>query len=141
MSRILDLMFGLTGNSSTGDVTAANTPTTSDDSKKLATTQWARVGFAVSLATNGYIKFPTWLGGLIIQWGKQNAVPSGSAVTVTFPIPFPNACLTNGATINNTAGNGTALSAGVGTPNQSNMGVFHNGANTPTAITWYAIGY
>lgn len=133
-----------------GALTALTSPAANDNSKRLATTEWlysamsnvaTAAGFSVSKTTDGYIKFPSWLGGLIIQWGKVNAVPPGSAVTVTFVTPFPNACLNNGATINNTAGNGTALSAGVGTPNQNNMSVFHNGANTATAITWYAIGH
>lgn len=141
MSKVLDLIASLAGNSTTKDATATNTPGAADNSKKLVTTEWAFLGFAILKATNGYIKLPDWLGGLILQWGKVNAVPSGSAVTVTFPLYFPNAVLSNGATINNTAGNGTALSAGVGTPNQTNMGVFHNGANSATAITWYAIGY
>ncbi len=53
-------------------------------------------GFLKSLTTNGYIKFPTWLGGLIMQWQK---VTNGSA-TVNFPIAFPTACLTIQGTVN-----------------------------------------
>lgn len=135
MSRLLDLMRGIAGDSGTNDATTTNTPASTDNSKKVVNTEWAKFGFAILKATDGYIKLPAWLGGLIFQWGKVNAVASGGAVTVTFPLYFPNAVLSNGATINNTAGNGTAMSAGVGTPNQTNMGVFHNGANSPTAIT------
>ena len=46
-----------------------------------------RLGFAASFATNGYISFPTWLGGLIIQWGLKN-VPLASTASVVFPIAF-----------------------------------------------------
>lgn len=43
---------------------------------------------AISLTENGYIKFPSIMGGLILQWGKNGGVQS-----VTFPIAFPNTCL------------------------------------------------
>jgi len=48
-------------------------------------------GFAASLATNGYISFPTWLGGLIIQWGYNSNIVDVE-VLITFPIAFPTAC-------------------------------------------------
>lgn len=50
-----------------------------------------RWGFAASLGPNGYVVFPTWLGGLVLQWcyvsagaGSADATASG-----TFPIAFP----------------------------------------------------
>lgn len=51
-----------------------------------------RFGFGISLTTNGYITFPTWMGGLIIQWGTTASF-SGTPLAVTFPIPFPTTCL------------------------------------------------
>lgn len=81
-------------------VTAANDPTYADNSTKPASTGWIRgamsaiataAGFAVSLTSPGYIKLPSWLGGVIFQWGLSSS--SGSAdVTVTFPIAYPTAC-------------------------------------------------
>lgn len=51
----------------------------------------AFVGTNQSLAANGYQKLP---GGLIIQWGKTGVLSDDAAATVvTFPIAFPNACL------------------------------------------------
>ena len=50
-----------------------------------------RLGFAASFATNGYISFPTWLGGLIIQWGYNSNIVDVE-VLITFPIAFPTAC-------------------------------------------------
>lgn len=50
-----------------------------------------RAGFLLSATANGYIVFPTWLGGLVIQWGNaSNATPSGA--TTPFPLAFPNEC-------------------------------------------------
>ncbi|WP_430736413.1 gp53-like domain-containing protein [Pseudomonas anguilliseptica] len=51
-----------------------------------------RFGFSMSLTANGYITFPTWLGGLIVQWGTSGAVTYDARLTVNYPIAFPNAC-------------------------------------------------
>lgn len=55
-----------------------------------------RLGFSISLASNGYISFPTWMGGLILQWCTGAEDPAGGAEstqTVSFPIPFPTQVL------------------------------------------------
>ena len=44
--------------------------------------------FGESMAEDGYVKFDN---GLILQWGEEAA--SSGNITVTFPLPFPNACL------------------------------------------------
>lgn len=58
-----------------------------------------RLGFAVQLAANGYVALPTWLSGVILQWGSVSlpsvttgAGGSGVLGNVTFPLTFPNAC-------------------------------------------------
>jgi hypothetical protein len=70
----------------TGTATSTNDPTLSDNSSSPASTSWLKLGFEVSLNPNGYLKFPSWLGGLIIQWGS--GVSSGT-LAGNLPIVWP----------------------------------------------------
>lgn len=48
-----------------------------------------RAGFSFSFTSNGFFAFPTWMGGLVIQWGV-NSIPAGSeSVVLNWPIAFP----------------------------------------------------
>lgn len=46
--------------------------------------------FGASLAASGFQMFPS---GLIIQWGTTTSSSSSAGVSTTFPIAFPNSCL------------------------------------------------
>ncbi len=86
-----------------------------------------------SLATNGYQKLP---GGLIVQWGFS-AVTGPGYQAITFPITFPNACLsmqnsakTNSAVLANNYSNVVSFSVTGATIGRDDQGSY-----------WLAIGY
>ncbi|TFW71513.1 hypothetical protein C3Y98_05295 [Methylotenera oryzisoli] len=84
-------------------VTAASDPTFVDNSSSAASTSWIRgamsaiavaAGFSYSFTTNGFIKFPDWLGGIIFQWATGATDPANNtevSQTVTFPLAFVTA--------------------------------------------------
>ncbi|WP_181297037.1 hypothetical protein [Pseudomonas sp. Q2-TVG4-2] len=71
--------------------TQAQTEAGTDDAT-IVTPKKLQMGFSVSLAQNGYIVFPRWLFGLIIQWGSVVVSGAGTAATATYPIAFPTQC-------------------------------------------------
>ena len=90
----------------TGNVTAngamySATPGTSDNGTRVATTAFVRnllnggsfgTISAISLNTNGYVKFSN---GLIIQWGSYSSGRQGYPTktnSFNFPITFPSTC-------------------------------------------------
>jgi hypothetical protein len=54
---------------------------------KFVTPATLRFGVVYSLGSSGYLKLPSWLGGLIFQWGAISAGASSTA-PATFPTPF-----------------------------------------------------
>lgn len=59
------------------------------DDATIVTPKKLRAGFSISLSGTGYIAFPTWLGGLIIQWANAAVAPQSG--TLSFPIAYPSA--------------------------------------------------
>ena len=117
---------------------AANftTPLSSDNSQAAATTAWAKFGLVLSLASTGYIKFPAWLGGLIIQWGLNAATTAG----ITFPLTFPTAIVNLQLTTVFLSGNNGYVAVNSGGYSTSG---FTPQCNNPsvTNCNWLAIGY
>lgn len=127
----------------------APTQLASDNSTKLATTAWVRsamatiataAGFSISLGTNGYIALPSWLGGLILQWGVwgDNGGGYGGAISIPFPIAFPNACLTAVASTTGSYG-GVFETYRIGLSGVSKTHVSFSGYMA--GYRWIAIGY
>jgi len=100
-----------------------------------------RAGFSVLLATNGYIAFPTWLSGLIIQWGNAVMLGGQSSVTLTYPITFPNATLGGVAGHNNGATPVIYLDGNFKSSN-SQLTIRANTAPVGgTGVSYIAVGY
>lgn len=66
--------------------TQAETDARSDD-ERIVTPKKLGNGFAVSLAANGYIKLPSWLGGWHVQWGNAS-VSANFVLDATLPSTF-----------------------------------------------------
>lgn len=62
-----------------------------------------RFGFLISLGANGYIVFPTWLGGLVMQWMYSQESTNASSPR-PWPIEFPNAAFAALASCANASG-------------------------------------
>ncbi|NWA69006.1 phage tail protein [Pseudomonas reactans] len=86
-----------------------------------------RLGFLVSLNANGYIVFPQWLGGFIIQWVTSPSVAAAGTGSVAWPMAFPNAAL-------------HAVAAPVGVGANSQAGNIVRGAISSTGVNLYNWG-
>jgi len=129
--------------------TEARAPTTAatENSTRVATTAWAKVGFAISLGAVGYIKLPTWLGGLIVQWGTTVATSDGAAqAAFSFPLTFPNSVHTTVAFIGDNGDNKTHVFGSTATSTSVARFVFidsTSGAGRPAfvaRVNWVAFG-
>lgn len=113
--------------------TQAETNAGTNDAKAV-TPKKLRAGFDAIISINGYITFPTWLGGLIIEWGQANVANNA---TVAFPLSFPvgprfvTAIHGPGATNN--------ASTAIGTVTQSNFVIRHSLASA-AGFYFFAIG-
>lgn len=119
-----------------------------DNSSKLATTSWIRgamsniasaAGFSSLLSQTGYIVLPSWLGGLVIQWGYAASLAPSSNTAITFPVSFPTdvfsavcagAAVGTGANINQTV---NALAA-------SGMNIYNSSVSAIPGY-WVAVGH
>lgn len=68
------------------------------DDTTVVTPKKLRFGVTMSLGLNGYLALPSWLGGVILQWGRATinmTTATGNyyvgAASVSFPLAFPNA--------------------------------------------------
>ncbi|MCP1489412.1 phage-related tail fiber protein [Pseudomonas fluorescens] len=109
------------------------------DDATIVTPKKLRFGFSVNRGANGYIAFPSWLGGLIIQWGVKVTTATVGNNPVVFYTAFPNACLgvTLGFWLTNPA---NYYMTGVNTQTLTGFNIYNPQA-APLVHNWLAIGY
>lgn len=52
-----------------------------------------RWGLSFSFGANGYVAFPTWFTGLVIQWVSGTGVTAQTSEVINWPMAFPNQCM------------------------------------------------
>ncbi|WP_260403870.1 MULTISPECIES: tail fiber protein [unclassified Pseudomonas] len=111
---------------------------TGADDTTIVTPKKLRWGFQILKAINGYIVFPSWLGGLIIQWGRVSG-NGGTDIATAFPIAFPNGMYSLNATLNYTPGSAVNGYVDVGV---SSLTSFYGKHTFPgvTVFHWVAVG-
>jgi len=138
-------------------VPQAPTPAPGDNSTKIATTAFVTallsLGFTFLASVNGYFKFPSALGGFVLQWAVGFSIPANqpstaASQTINFPIRFPTACLfTNvSSRVGDTSGNWDGAWQCVGAPTVIGQLVNWQAINTSlsgagTAPLLLAFGY
>lgn len=133
VKQATESVFGMAKVASQADVD------TGTDDETMVTPKKLRFGFAFSSAAHGYIVFPSWLGGLIIQWRYNVAGGSGQTIDSAFPMPFPNNLLMVVPTINAVLGatNGVSTYVDTGGTDQNQVRVgrrfFNNGGSVGVA--------
>lgn len=100
-------------------------------------TTWRRMhNYTASLSASGYQELPS---GLILQWGADNS-SAANPLTITFPLPFPNACLNvQGTAFSSTPVIVTALNQTATTVEFRRF--TDAGAASTSIIHWTAIGW
>lgn len=98
-------------------------------------------GFAVSTGVNGYVRLPSWLGGIMIQWGS--ATQTGGLVQITWPLAFPSGVFVVNGTHSGT-GSATVIEVyGTLTKTGVTMKMFNPSLEVHSGwiMRWIAIGY
>lgn len=106
----------------------------------IVTPKKMRWGFSMSLTTNGYLVLPTWLGGVIFQWGTLNASASGQSFS--FTLEFPTACLALQLT-DETSSIGSVISLGY-TKSRTGFQMFSAQGNASVhagVFSFFAVGH
>jgi phage-related tail fiber protein len=125
--------------------TQAQTDAGTDDAT-IVTPKKLRFGFLSLFNTTGYIAFPSWLGGWIVQWGFSTIPGSTTSIVQPLPMAFPNKAL-GGISSD---GGGTCYPSGIAVSALNEINVYaapyilSGGAITPktlgASIRWLVVG-
>lgn len=111
---------------------------TGTDGTRAVTPDTLHGGFTISLAATGYIKFPSWLLGFIIQWG-ENTVSGDSDLVISWPLTYPNAprqgIAGQGGAFNISQETGASIRTMTTT-----QATLRNGVATSQTLRWFSVG-
>lgn len=115
------------------------------DDTTFVTPKKLRWGFQILKAPIGYIVFPSWLGGFVIQWGTTASVLNGTvgttSINVPFPVSFPTQCYCVLDSYNGTAKPiSSAASSGSATVGGFTMFFQNTDASQGVGGKWVAFG-
>jgi hypothetical protein len=88
-------------------------------------------------SANGWTYLPN---GLFFQWGIGTNLNSGSNITLTLPMTFPNATLNLSSTVLGTTNGGANCSIQAGFLNLSQIRIYNWGSLNGMNVYWFAIG-
>ncbi len=116
------------------------------DNATIVTPRKLRAGFLFSFTENGFIAFPTWLGGLIIQWGRTAVLTDGSGTNVSLPFTFPSTTLQMWTSLyGSVSGDSAACRETAGQfVSLSQINVSYNETNSAlggSAVSWLCVGF
>ena len=74
------------------------------DDSTFVTPKKLRFGITLILGPNGAVAFPSWLGGLVIQWGTVSGITPDNSLNVSFPMAFTTACYSLTSSVRNAPG-------------------------------------
>lgn len=140
--KATEAVFGLLKVATQAQTNAGLDDTTAITPKKL------RFGVSMSLGSNGYLALPSWLGGIIFQWGGASvtlSTPSGNYYTgnanVNFPMQFPTAAWRIFPSINNTPNAMDSISVSALTASGASfVGSTSNESQQGPAFSYFVIG-
>lgn len=106
------------------------------DDATIVTPKKLRAGFSFLFSATGYVAFPSWLGGLIIQWGSVTRTGTGN-ISYNFPLTFPNAAFQ--AVVSNLDVNGVA-DIGVSSLSTTQITIIYDASSNVAGARYIAIG-
>lgn len=111
------------------------------DDSTIVTPRKLRNGVQVTASPNGGVKLPSWLGGLVLNWGVSGTIANNSTAVQSYAYPFSTQAFVGFCT-KITSGNniGSVASLGLNSLTLYNRPVENGGTATANSYYWLAIG-
>ena len=109
------------------------------DDQRIVTPKKLRFGFSINSGVEGHIKFPTWLGGLMIQWGRIGSIASNTEKSIFFNESYSNTV----RSVNLTPFHNGDIDVELNVISVSNVGFSMRNSGSSSTLTdafWLAIG-